>query len=433
MQRIVSRETAGKALAGLPGRFIPFRRADLVDMLSAENRLARSERDDFPAFARLLGATFHYEFRDRLEALKDAYAPFAHDPDTRTVRAWSDSEKEVALDRLVADLSSLLEDANFRAISDEDLRRAFEDESLLRLRVQVDFDGFEHLLFFRRGETQREEELKKWFGLRKRTVTFTNYEKVLMLVTFKGDEHFAQRGQDPEELPFRPGSTIIKLFQDVPRADLEMLFPNAEVRMRPVDKLLIGVPAVVSGIIVLATKLLGTLALLFVLLGFWLGLGEERVELDQATLLTLAAGLGALAGYLSRQFNKFKNRKLEFMNTLAHSLYFRNLDNDAGVFHHLLDSAEEEEVKEALLGWYFLRTAEGSLSVRELDDAVEEWFAQRWDCRLDFEVNDGLAKLRRLGLVAEAPDGALTAVPIGEALRRLDERWDRFFTYGDAG
>jgi hypothetical protein len=31
------------------------------------------------------------------------------------------------------------------------------------------------------------------------------------------------------------------------RADLEMLFPNAQVRMRPIDKLLIGVPAAVSG------------------------------------------------------------------------------------------------------------------------------------------------------------------------------------------
>jgi hypothetical protein len=30
----------------------------------------------------------------------------------------------------------------------------------------------------------------------------------------------------------------------VPRADLEMLFPNARVRMRLIDKLLIGVPAV---------------------------------------------------------------------------------------------------------------------------------------------------------------------------------------------
>ncbi|MDQ3409069.1 MAG: TMEM143 family protein, partial [Actinomycetota bacterium] len=290
-----------------PGKFIPFRRADLVDMLSSDERLALSERESFRAFAELLSATLHFELRSRLEVLKDAYAPFAHDPDTRMVRTWDESEKEAALDRLVAELRRLLEDANFQTVSDKALQRAFEEESLLELRVEVDFDSFEHLLFFYRGETRREEELSKWFGLRKRTVTFTNYEKVLMLVTFKDVAYFAKRDQEPEDLPFEPGATIIKLFQNVPRADLETLFPNAEVRMRAVDKFLIGVPALVSGIIVLASKLLATLGLLFLLLGFWLGLGEERVELDQATLVTLGAGLGALGGYLSRQFTKFKN------------------------------------------------------------------------------------------------------------------------------
>jgi hypothetical protein len=412
-------------------RFIPFRRADLVDMLGAQGRLPAQDGDRFAAFARVLGATFHVEFRSRLEALKDAYAPFAHDPDTRTVRSHSETERKDCLERLVDDLRSLLEDANFRSVDRQELERAFEEESLLALRVEVDFDAFEHILCFRRGQTQREDELSRWFGLRKRTVTFTNYEKVLVLVNFRDADHFVARGEDPEGLSFEPGSTIIKLFQDVPQADIELLLPSAQVRMRLTDKLLIGVPALVSGVLVLATKLLTTLGLLIVLLGFWLGLGDERVELDQTTLVTLGAGLGALGGYLSRQFNKFKKRKLEFMNTLARSLYFRNLDNDAGVFHHLLDAAEEEEVKEALLAWYFLRAADRPLSPRELDGAVERWFADDWSCRLDFEVNDGVAKLRRLGLVEEPGEGRLAAVPVDEAMRRLDERWDRFFHYDD--
>ena len=433
MQGIVVANTAGQGLTRSPGKFIPFRRADLVAMLTAEDRLAVSERDGFDAFAQMVSATFHFEFRSRLEELKNAYAPFAHDPDTRMVRTWDEGETAAALDRLVAELRRLLEDANFRAVSEEDIQQAFQDESLLELRVHVDFDSFEQLLFFRRGETRRAEELTKWFGLRKRTVTFTNYEKVLMFVPFKEAEYFAQLDQDPEDLPFEPGSTIIKLFQDVPRADLEMLFPNAEVRMRTRDKLRIGVPALVSGIIVVSTKLLTTLGLLVVLLGFWLGLREERVELNEATLVTLGAGLGALGGYLTRQLNKFKKRKLEFMNTLTRNLYFRNLDNDAGVFHNLLDSAEEAEVKETLLGWFFLRTADRPLSPDEIDHAVEEWFAERWNCRLNFEVDDSVAKLRRLGLVEEADGGRFTAVPVTEAMCRLDEQWDRYFECNQPG
>ena len=96
---------------------------------------------------------------------------------------------------------------------------------------------------------------------------FTNYAKVLVFVKFKDAAHFEAKGKDVEELPFQPGSTIIKLFQDVPRADLEMLFPNARVRMRLLDKLLIGVPAVVSGIIMVVTKLIAALIPVLLLLG----------------------------------------------------------------------------------------------------------------------------------------------------------------------
>ena len=396
-------------------------------MLVAEGALAAEERDRFPAFANRLSALFHLEFHARLEALKDAYAPLARDPDTRTVRAFEDRERAAARRRLAVELRRLLDAANFEPVDRDELRRAFDEESLLELRLEVDFDDFDDVLVFRRGATLREEELTRWLGLRKRTVAFTNYEKVLLFVTYKDTEELAARGRTGEDLPFEPGSTVIKLFQNVPRADLEMLFPNAEVRMRSLDKLLIGVPALISGVLVLATKLLATLGLLLLLVGFWLGLRDEPVELDEATLVTLGAGLGALAGYLSRQFSKFKNRKLEFMNTLAHHLYFRNLDNDAGVFHHLLDSAEESEVKEALLGWHFLRVASRPLTISELERTIEAWFAASRGCRLNFEVDDSVAKLQRLRLVEQRDGDRLAAVPIDVAIRRLEERWTGAF------
>ena len=130
-----------------------------------------------------------------------------------------------------------------------------------------------------------------------------------------------------------------------------------------------------------------------------------------------------------RQFSTFKNRKIQFMKSLSENLYFRNLDNDAGVFHHLLDAAEEEEAKEAVLAYHFLRTADGPLTPAELDGRIEDWFARRWDATLDFEVEDGVDKLRRLRLVDDDGEGRLAAVPLDEATRRLDETWDDLFSY----
>jgi uncharacterized protein DUF3754 len=72
--------------------------------------------------------------------------------------------------------------------------------------------------------------------------------------------------------------------------------------MRTIDKLLIGVPAVVSGIIMVVTKLVAALLPVLLLLAFWFGLRREPVELSQGQLVTLGAGLAALGGFLVRQF-----------------------------------------------------------------------------------------------------------------------------------
>jgi hypothetical protein len=408
-------------------RFIPFRKTSVVAMCADE--VPDGERDSFRAFAELLASLLHHEFRGRLEAIKDSYYPFNPDSDTRTIVELDADERHAAQERLVDELTALAEAANFERISTEDLNRAFVEESLMKVKLEADFDDFEQVVFYRRGEHSRDEEVKYLFGLRRRTITFLNYGKVLVYVKFKDAAHFEARDGGVDALPFTPESTIIKLFQDVPRADLEMLFPNARVRMRRIDKLLIGVPALISGIVVVVTKVLAALIPVLLLLGFWLGVHRQPVELNKGQLVALAAGLAALGGYVVRQIGSFKNRKIQFMKALSENLYFRNLDNDAGVFHHLLDAAEEEEVKEALLAYHFLRAADGPLTPTELDGRIEEWFAKQWDAEFDFEVEDGVGKLRRLRLIEEDDQGRLTAVSLDEAKRRLDETWDNLFTY----
>jgi hypothetical protein len=70
--------------------------------------------------------------------------------------------------------------------------------------------------------------------------------------------------------------------------------------------------------------------------------------------------------------------KIRFMKTLADNLYFKNLDNNAGVLFHLINEAEEEDFKEAMLAYYFLLTDRHRLSQPELDDKVEQWLADQF-------------------------------------------------------
>jgi hypothetical protein len=408
-------------------RFIPLRRADVVELCRARIAEAGGDAEHFGHAARLVEALFHHEFHDDLEALKDLYAPFNPDLDARLLSAPDAADAPARRAALTTALERVLERANYERITDEDLQAALHEESLIRIRLHVDFDDFDQVLFYRRGETPRRETLTTLFGLRRREVEFSSYDRVVVFVAFRDAEHFARANRG--DVPFRPGATLLKMFRNVPRADLEMLFPNTEVRMKTADKLMIGVPAAASGVVLLVTKLGPTLLLAGSLAAFWLGLHDREVVLDQAALLALAAGLGTLGGFLFKQFSNFKNRKIAFMKTLADSLYFRNLDNNAGVFHRLVDAAEEEECKEAVLAWTFLLTADAPMTAPALDAAIEAFLAEHVGGEVDFEIDDALAKLERFGVVTRAEDGTLTALEPAAAAQRLDEIWDGLYRF----
>ena len=407
--------------------FIPFRRSDIVTMCADE--LPAAERESFLGFTRMLASLLHYRFHARIEALKDAYQPFNREGDTLSVRALGEQDLAAARERVEQELAALAKAANFTEIDISELEQALAGHSLIKVQMAIDTDVIDKVMLFRRGESTQTRTVTTWFGLRRRTVEFDNYAKVLVYARFKDAGHF--RGIDPAKLPFQPGSMIIKLFQNVPREDLEMVFPNVQVRMRLFDKLLIGIPAVISGIVVIVTKLFASMGLLLLFLAFWLGLRSTEPGVTKGQLIALGVGLAAFGGYIVRQVTKFKNRKILFMKALSENLYFRNLDNDAGVFHHLLDAAEESEVAEAVLAYHFLRTSPEPLSAAELDRRIEDWFARRWDTVVDFEVEDGLRKLRQLGLATEDDQALLTAVPVSEAKKRLDHDWDNLFAYND--
>lgn len=410
------------ALTTEDARFIPYRRRDLEQFLLESPELGVANRDAFKGITEALALHYHLQFHQTLESLKDAYAPM--NPDADTVAMYQPNpeqlkQKEAAL---FETLTALLNKANFERITDEDLQRALSEESLFKIKLQIDFDDFEEILFFRRGESVREETLTSMLGLRKQEVAFINYDRVVVIVKFKPQAYFDQ--QKRGDIFFQPGATIVKFFRNIPRGDLEMLFPNSEVRMKPIDKLMIGVLAAVGGVIMLVTKLGTTLLLSGALIGFWLGMHNDPIELNQTNLLALAAGFGTLGAFLWKQFSNFKNRKIRFMKTLADNLYFKNLDNNMGVFHRLIDAAEEEECKEAMMAYYVLFLADKAMTEPELDAEVERWFKKNLQYQLDFEIDDALEKLVKLGLVTKEGE-QYQAVTLADAQARLDDAYQQ--------
>lgn len=404
--------------------FIPFRRSDLLaSLLDGE---PEGERPGVGQLADILFATFHHEFHRDLEKLKDLYAPLDPNKDTRDLLDTAKVDVPAREGAVLQGLEAVLAKGNYRKVDPAELERALSEESVFQVKLHAQLDDFATLTLFARGEQVAEEVRREWFGLRKRPMNVAYYERVVLYARFKEASAFSEKRL--KKLPFKPGATILKLFQNIPKADLEMLLPNTEVRMRLTDHAVILVPAVLGGLAALL-KLGASLALLWAFVVFWIGLSDKPTsDLNKAALVALGLGALAFGMHVFRQVGRFRNRKIAFMKALSESLYFKNLDNNAGVFHRVIDDAEEEEGKEALLAYVFLRRAGKALTQVELDAVVEGWFKQRLACELDFEVDDGLAKLVRLGLVKQG-DGRYTALPLAEAKAQLDKRWDSFFQY----
>lgn len=415
-------------------RFIPLRKTDLIQACIEDGRLSCEQLNEFRTLCQLIISTLHFEYHQILEELKDSYAPFEPNSDTLTVTQLTADILGSKQANFTSRFTQVLNAANFEKVTDQDLREALQEESLFKVRLAVEFDDFEDVVFYRRGEYQQTETISKFWGLHKQKITFTNYDKVAVYIKFKDENYFSQTNSSTTNFKqgsAEPGSTIIKLFQNVPKADLEMLFPNSQVRMRTLDKAIIGGSALVGGTVVLVTKLGASLLLLSGFLSYWFGLSNKEVTINTQELVALGIGAGVLGGFIFKEWSKFKNRKLRFMKALADNLYFKNLDNNSGVFHHLIDSAEEEECKEAILAYYFLVVQGDSMTSEQLDNKIEQWFEDKFDFQIDFEIADALDKLERFGIV-KLNAGQYTAMPINAAQVQLDARWDGIFNIADA-
>jgi hypothetical protein len=314
-------------------------------------------------------------------------------------------------------LAEVLDKGNYLELGKEDMEHALRARSLFPVNVYLDFGDFADFVLYARGESIRKEEVPRWFGLRKQLIDVPTFDRVCLFIRFKpAGADVARRSVIMSE-----GSAVLKLFRNIPKADLEMLFPNIELKMRTTDKLVLGVPAVVGGVPVLI-KLAPALLALAIVFGFQSG------EINTAALVAGLSGLLGLGLFLFRQWDKWKSRKVLFLKMLSENLYFRNIDNNEGVLTRLIDEAEEEEHKEAILAYHFLRKTDG-LSVAELDATVERWLEERLAVRVDFQVDDALVKLERFGLVTRDDDGIVRVVDYDRALELLDKLWDGLFPY----
>ena len=110
-----------------------------------------------------------------------------------------------------------------------------------------------------------------------------------------------------------------------------------------------------------------------------------------------------------RQRLKYERLSLKYQKQVSDHVYFRNISNNAGIFDYIVGAAEEQECKEAFLAYYFLLVASNPPDQEMLDARIEEWLSTTFGVDIDFEVDDALAKLHRLGLLKREAESSLSS------------------------
>jgi hypothetical protein len=383
--------------------FIPLRRSDLIDMLCADKDLPDAEREPFRQLCRLVTATYHFEYNQLLDQLKAAYAPFDPDTDTKPLTKFSSDQKQAKLNDLLNEFACLMDKANYKHLTLEDIEPALTETSAWGLRMDVDFKVFERLAIFARGDTVQKRTLRSWkTRYRLEEVQVPIYQRLVMILKLRRSKRL-DRHVDTN-------TVYIQIFKDIPKVDIKMLLPGSRVRMSLFDRGKIGIP-MLGGIVVTVMNIFrdifdDLIGVMFNHPAAWWGLASGTL------------------GYGFKSYFGWQSTKQRYNLNLTQVLYFNNLDTNAGVLCRLLDEAEEQECREAILAYYSLwRFGGAGWTARELDDYIELDLERRLNLKVDFEIGDAIAILEKMQLIEKLGD-RYRAQPLDVAIRMLNCRWN---------
>jgi hypothetical protein len=406
-------------------RVIPLRKSDIIDGLMAEGRLDEADQTRFRQLARMLGAILHYEYLEELDRLRETY--FYFDPEVDPHEFGSAKDLSAAYRELSDEFVRVLTDANFIEVSHAEITKAFGERARVRVKIKAPVEDYRDVRMFRRGHHMETIEVPAWFGLRRRPLEIMVYDDVVLMVATKpndmtpGDARRALSSARRGGQKVRSGAVLFKYFRHIARADLKALFPNVRVVRSLLDHLMLGVPAILGGVPILI-KLASTMTVLFLVAGFYLGLSGAMQDRDMEQALAALTGLLALGAFLLRQWGNFHRQSLVHQKQVTDNVYYRNVNNNSGIFSYLIGEAEDQDWKEVLLAYYGLLTEAGPVTREVLDARIEELLVRAIGVSADFDVDHALSRLRQYDLVIEV-DGRLAAVPLSDAPGRLDREW----------
>ncbi len=433
--------------------FIPYRRSDIIKLCLDDGQLNTADTEKFQDFCEILSSFYHFRFHKTLEIIKENYAPFNPNTDVEALVPPKREQYEEMESKVIDGFEHIMERANYIKLPESVVKEALDQESLIQLKTEVDFDDFERIICYYRGSSDQTVSVNKlFFWKQKKKIDF--FERIVILIKFKDEDYFHTKDKNIEELKFIPGKMYVYFYKNIPQLDIDLLFPNVHTSMTWKDRLLFGIPAI-GGAIPLILKALPNLLLLVaaILLAVNAEPLVEQLEVEPykvrnimpVLVATLSLGM-ALGGFAFKQYSNYKTKKLKFQKDVTETLFFKNLGNNDSVFQMFIDLAEEEECKEIILVYYHLLTSNNPLTPQELDARIETWMEKKLGTKINFDIDGPLNNLANIcgklttnnladensseiPLLSYDNSGNCKVVPLNDGKKIIDYVWDNTFSY----
>ncbi|PNJ41228.1 transmembrane protein 143 isoform X2 [Pongo abelii] len=299
------------------------------------------------------------------------YDPINPDRETLEQPSLTDPQRLSNEQEVLRALEPLLAQANFSPLSEDTLAYALvvhhpQDE----VQVTVNLDQYVYMHFWALGQRVGQMPLKSSVGSRrgffsKLPPAERRYFKRVVLAART-----------------KRGHLVLKSFKDTPLEGLEQLLPELKVRTPTLQRALLNLMLVVSGVaifvnvgMVVLTDLKVATSLLLLLFAIFMGLRASKM---------------------------FGQRRSAQALALAHMLYYRSTSNNSELLSALALRAQDEHTKEALLAHSFLARRPGGTqgspeeTSRWLRSEVENWLLAKSGCEVAFNGTRALAHLQAL-------------------------------------
>ncbi|XP_049383319.1 uncharacterized protein LOC125847697 isoform X2 [Solanum stenotomum] len=403
-----------------------------------------SDRAEFLKLCKRVEYTIHAWYLLQFEDLMQLYSLFdpVNGAQKLEQQKLSPDEIDVLEQNFLTYLFQIMDKSNFKIASDEEIDVAHSGQYLLNLPISVDESKLDKKLLKKYFAEHPHESLpefadkyiifRRGIGIDKTTDYFF-LEKVDMIISRiwgwilrktrlfsrrsssrrqknpKKDDGINSEAEDQdlyveririENMELRRAGTsaksdrgiYVKHFRHIPMADLEIVLPEKKnPGLTPMDWVKFLVSAIVGLVAVVSS-----------------------LELPKADIWVMFAILSTVIGYCAKTYFTFQQNMATYQNLITQSMYDKQLDSGRGTLLHLCDDVIQQEVKEVIIS-FFILMEQGKATLEDLDLRCEELLKEEFGVCCNFDVDDAVQKLDKLGIVARDTIGRYYCVGLKRA------------------